>query len=157
MPNWCNNNVIFKHNNPEMIQKLVDAANHEQLFNAFVPRPDEEDTNWYDWNVSNWGTKWEANIYEEAFVEADRSDTVVLGFDTAWAPPIPFYEKMEELGFEVDAYYYESGMGFCGNFQDGYDEYIEIEGDSKWVKEFVPSYIDEVFDISGNMEEWEDE
>lgn len=157
MPNWCQNHVRFSHNDPEMIAKLVNAANDEKLFNTFVPRPEEKEEEWYNWNIQNWGTKWEVEIYEEAFAEAERPDTVVLGFDSAWAPPIGFYEKMEELGFDIEAYYYEPGMQFCGRYADGFDEYVEIEGDSKWVKEFVPEYIDEVFDISGAMADWEEQ
>ena len=157
MPNWCQNLVTFTHNDPEMITKLVNGANDEQLFNTFVPRPTEKEDDWYHWNTENWGTKWDVAPYEEAFVEGEKSDTVVLGFDSAWAPPVKFYEKMEELGFYVEAYYFEPGMGFCGRYEDGFDEYVEIEGDSKWVKEFVPEYIDEVFDISGAMAEWEED
>lgn len=58
----------------------------------------------------------------------------------------------------VDACYYEPGMGFCGRWtSDSGDDYYNIEGDSDWVVENIPPYINEMFDISGNMEMWEDE
>jgi hypothetical protein len=61
------------------------------------------------------------------------------------------------LGFEVDAFYYEGGMGFCGRFKDGEDDYHDINGGSAWVRRNIPSEIDEAFAISDNMEEWENE
>jgi hypothetical protein len=37
-------------------------------------------------------------------------------FDTAWAPPVNAYEKLVEMGFGVEAMYYEGGMGYAGSF-----------------------------------------
>jgi hypothetical protein len=103
--------------------------------------------NWYDWNIANWGTKWDVDDKDFGDFEED-GNSVRLGFDTAWSPPIEFYEGMERLGFEVVAYYYESGVGFCGKYEDGYENTIDIEGDSNWVEVNVPREIDEMFAIS---------
>ncbi len=35
--------------------------------------------------------------------------------------PITLYEYLVENGWEVEAYYYEEGMQFCGQFVDGED------------------------------------
>lgn len=155
MPNWCNNHAVVYHNNPEMLSKLVNSCNNETLFNTFVPRPETEDDNWYNWNIRNWGTKWEASHWDETFVNTEGK--VVLGFNTAWAPPIEFYNSLVEQGFEVKAYYFEPGMNFCGQYEDGSDEYVEIEGGSEWVKEFVPEEVNEVFGISDMFEDMEEE
>jgi hypothetical protein len=46
-------------------------------------------------------------------------------FDSAWAPPIGLYKKLDELGYKVHASYFEPGMCFCGVWTDGYDNCIE--------------------------------
>jgi hypothetical protein len=109
--------------------------------------------NWYDFCVAEWKTKWEAKVDRH---EID-GDSITVYFDTAWSPPIEFYEKMEASGFEVCAYYYEGGCGFCGQYEDGYDNTINIDGDSDWVVANVPRDIDDMFAISVNMSEWESE
>jgi hypothetical protein len=63
---------------------------------------------------------------------------------------------MEGLGFGVLAFYHEPGMAFCGRYQEG-DDYHDIEGNSTWVKENIPSDIDEAMGIAEGMEDWEDE
>lgn len=176
MPNWCSNSVTFKHNDAKQIERLVNGYKNNKLFSEFFPTPAELVDNtapnnkgdellekygsrdWYEWNVNNWGTKWDigSDSYEDDFYnEGDNS--VTISFESAWSPPLAFYENMVELGFEITAYYYESGMAFCGKFEDGEDEYFEIEGNSEWVKENIPNDIDEAFNISENMEAWEEE
>ena len=87
MPNWCNNSVVLKHNDPAMIERARKAFNGEGLLQEFIPVPQElRDTvsgsmgedkreaheaqqkanvekygyaNWYDFCVNEWGTKWE--------------------------------------------------------------------------------------------------
>jgi len=61
------------------------------------------------------------------------------------------------MGFEVYALYYESGIGFCGCFDQGIDDCYSIDGNSKWVVDCIPDYIDEAFCISESMAEWEDD
>ena len=46
-----------------------------------MPRPAEEDDNWYDWNCENWGTKWNAKFVE---LHDDNDDFIVYQFETAW-------------------------------------------------------------------------
>lgn len=185
MPNWCFNKVTFIHSDLAEIKRVVEAYSRDALFSEFVPCPQDlvdtvagsfDDTeeqaaleakqvsnrdkygyaNWYDWCVANWGTKWDINSNDDQDVPYSE-DRVELYFDTAWSPPIPFYEKMEELGFTVDGYYYEPGMGYCGRYNDGDDDYYEIEGDAKWVLENIPGDINDTFSISDNMEGMEDD
>jgi hypothetical protein len=62
---------------------------------------------WYDWCVSNWGTKW--NSYDSS-VQED-----CVSFNTAWAPPIPvIIELAEKTGKTWTLLYSEPGMDFCG-------------------------------------------
>ena len=156
MPNWCSNHAKFSHNDPNEIRKLVDAFNADALFKTFVPYPNGE---WdYHWCVENWGTKWDCSC--EGFdpeAVTDVTTDVELDFDTAWGPPIAFYFKMEDMGWKIDAMYYESGMQFCGTFSDQENEHIDIEGDSAWVRENVPAEVDNLFGISDSMADWEEE
>ena len=48
---------------------------------------------WYEWNINNWGTKWNACGYDD---EYDYSHEEQLTFDTAWSPPHPILEKLSE-------------------------------------------------------------
>lgn len=183
MPNWCNNDLNLYHDDAEMISRAEKALKEERFFTEFLPCPKELSstvsgcveegyarelhdfqkelnlkyfghTDWYSWNVNKWGTKWE--VCEPCVVRV--SDKVLsCSFDTAWSPPVAFYEKMAELGFIVQAYYYEPGMAFCGSWDEGEDYFYEIEGNSDWVKENIPHEIDQAFCISQGMAEWEEQ
>src|SRR6056300_693710 len=81
---------------------------------------------WYSWRVNNWGTKWDVGG-ETEFVDRPDQTTVVLSFDSAWSPPVGFYEFVKDQGFDVRASYFEPGIGFCGDWIDGMDNYYEGE------------------------------
>lgn len=183
MPNWCNNTVTFSHEDPEMIRRVVDGFKGKGMFTQFVPMPvelvetespaptrTEEDRernrrllaqhgyhNWYDWAQANWGTKWDVTQkYNGDPVVTDDGLSVSISFDSAWNPPLAFYDKMEGLGFGVLAFYHEPGMAFCGRYQEG-DECYTIQGNSDWVEQNIPSDINEAMGIAEAMEQWEDD
>jgi len=182
MPNWCSNTAVFKHEDANQVTKLIAAFEDGCLFNAFVPCPTElheitpvgEDymvrddartaaniekhgyASWYEWCVEHWGTKWDVDGDSGCAEETDPN-TVSISFDSAWSPPIAFYNAMCDLGWEITAYYFEPGMNFCGIFDNGDDDYIEIEGDGSWVEENVPKELNEMFGISDMMLDWEQE
>ncbi len=52
-------------------------------------------TDWYDWSIKNWGTKWNAYGYKE-FPSYQDGDSEIR-FLTAWAAPHPILEKLSEL------------------------------------------------------------
>jgi hypothetical protein len=114
---------------------------------------------WYDWKVDNWGTKWDVSQQHPSHVDMSPcGKTVTLSFDTAWSPPINFYEHMiQEHGFRIKAYYFEPGVGFCGRWHNGDDDFYDIVGDSSWVVDHVPNDIDEAFAISEHMSDYEAE
>lgn len=112
--------------------------------------------NWYDWQVANWGTKWD--ICEASCTAADDGYAATLSFDTAWSPPIAAYEKLMELGFTIKAFYYEPGMCYAGVWEDGNDNFYEYGGmNSDAVAAEFPKELDEMFCISESMSEWEEE
>lgn len=136
-------------------KKELDAV-REQLNKKYFGYKD-----WYDFSVANWGTKWDIGrdgSYSPTLLIKDIKDkAVTFSFDSAWCPPIGAYEKLCAMGFSITAYYYEGGCCFCGIWEDGMDEYYDIQGKSDWVKDNIPRAIDEAFAISENMAEWEQE
>lgn len=111
--------------------------------------------NWYDWAEDNWGTKWDVTWVDngEPAVSEDGL-SVQFSFMSAWTPPVAFYERMEEMGFEVDAFYYEPGVNFCGRYTRGVDDHYELRGSADEVEKQIPAEIDEMFAIVENMAEW---
>ena len=184
MPNWCNNSVVLKHEDPAMIERARKAFNGEGLLQEFIPVPQElRDTvsgsmgedkreaheaqqkanvekygyaNWYDFCVNEWGTKWE--IGADGNPAQDIPGGLMLGFDSAWSPPIAAYEKLLEMGFEIEAMYYESGMAYAGVWDNGHDDYYEYGGmSSEQIAKELPAELDEAFCISESVAEWEEE
>lgn len=127
MPNWCSNWVSITTDNPENIKKIEAAVKDEKLFEAFAPIGDWD----YGNAVETWGTKWDIS---NADVQHTSDKSIEIYFDTAWGPPIEFYNKLTEQGFNIDATYHESGMQFAGHYtsEDG-DECYEYDfSDENW-------------------------
>lgn len=85
--------------------------------------------NWYDWDLHNWGTKWNAN---ETVVDSD-----VIEFQTAWSAPSPIYLKLsKELPDEViEVNYADEDIGSnCGvlRYKDGEVEKVDIDNPTKF-------------------------
>ncbi len=173
MPNWCNNNIELAHEDPAMIERAAAAFRDGTLLNEFIPLPKElEDTtaparesnealvakygasDWYTWCIQNWGTKWDISPYA-----CDVENGQLVGsFDSPWGPPTAAYEKLEEMGFSVRAYYSEPGMGFAGVYEDGFDDYYEFSGMSAdEVEDMLPEALNEMYGITESMREWEEE
>ena len=81
MPNWCQNVAYIKHDNKAEIDKIIaelDKKDDAEFFNSLVPNPSGK---WeYDWSVENWGTKWDASIYDYSFEKEENR--LRLNFDT---------------------------------------------------------------------------
>ena len=70
--------------------------------------------NWYDWNIAAYGTKWDISVDEQEF---DKSDTEFqASFDTAWAPPIAFLERLQRRfpGIDISMTFEVEGSDSCG-------------------------------------------
>jgi hypothetical protein len=158
MPNWCDNNLVLKHDDPAMIDRAEKAFNERRLLEEFVPVPAElKDTtagflgegtyaqrllelreklneeffkhkNWWDFCVKEWGTKWDVGG-DDGFCQRTGTNELTLSFNSAWSPPVNAYEKMAELGFHIAAYYFEGGIGFCGSWDsENGDAEFSMEG-----------------------------
>jgi hypothetical protein len=180
MPNWCSNGLTLTHSDPAMIERVLKGR--DGLLQEFIPCPqDLIDTvsgfvgegqaaleaqqaaniekygyaTWYDHNVSQWGTKWDVSADH---IERVDANTVTLSFESAWAPPVEAYARLEELGFEVEAFYYEPGMAFVGKYADGDDDCYEYGGyTSSTVRDAIGEELDDYFGISESMADWESE
>ena len=153
MPNWNYNVVEVSHSDKEMMTKFKKGCK-DGLFTEFLPIPEDNKDQWYEWNINNWGTKWDVDGIDCVI----EDNTTKVAFDTAWSPPIAFYEHLVELGFTVKAYYYEPGMGFCGIYDELGDAYYEIGNlNSDEVEETIPKELDEMFGISEEKSAYEDE
>lgn len=184
MPNYCNNNLKLHHADPAMIERAAKAFQEHRLLEEFVPVPPElKETmagsygdgykrelheftqqlnrkyfghaNWYDFCVSEWGTKWDVGG-DDSYLSRDTPNEISMGFESAWSPPIYAYEKLQALGFQVTAYYWEPGMGFCGRFDSDGDYYLEGIGDAKDAAKRIPKDIDDEMHIVADLESWED-
>jgi hypothetical protein len=182
MPNWCNNTVEIRHEDPVMLERVRTAFNNGALLAEFIPVPEELQitagrtnnpdenqkivnaeesnrekygySNWYDFCVSEWGTKWD--VGGDGAVPHDIDGGIMISFDSAWSPPIAAYEKLTEMGFEIRAFYHESGMCFAGIWEDGFDDYYEFSDmNALEVADTLPEELDEMFCISEQMAEWE--
>ena len=133
MPNWCNNTLYIQADSKEDMQELKNLLDETLeiskdnncaigLLNAIVSMPKElentkkgsngDEYNWYDWRLSNWGTKWDVECFETIMEE----DYMVFQFDSAWAPPVPWLEIVAKLfpKLKFTLKYDEPGMGFTG-------------------------------------------
>jgi hypothetical protein len=74
---------------------------------------------WYDWNITNWGTKWDAC---DTYVGRDEDLSASISFQTAWGIPEPtlraMAEQHPELTFDIWAEE-EQGWGAEYHAQDG--------------------------------------
>lgn len=158
MPNWCNNTMTISHNDPAMIARARAAWMKQSFLQEFLPCPQElidtiegfvgEDKQaelkakqaanikkygyptWYRFALGEWGTKWDIGYHSDyennPYDETPNSFTAY--FDSAWSPPVDAYYKLEEMGFKIEASYYEGGCDFIGEFIDGEDCTYKTEG-----------------------------
>jgi hypothetical protein len=133
MPNWCSNTIEIE-GTKEQINKFVsflDEQGGKEWFTFFKPTPPElKEEGWYEWNIENWGTKWNCDAQDWVKVENPNEDesSVTFWFDSAWSPPTALYEFIESIStMNIKASYNEGGMGFVGEFVDGVDECFNYE------------------------------
>lgn len=153
MPNWTLNRLVLTLPYPkrwesfemrqtrwEIFRNLkykfenlnIDDQNEyfTEFFNIIKPRPKEQEENWHDWNICNWGTKWEPKFYD---IEIENN-TMTFKFETAWSFPHSIYLYLERLNFEIHyshASFENCDYGWGGNEwdEDHYYEIIELDYD----------------------------
>ncbi len=152
MPNWCMNTLYLTHSDPEQIERAEEALGRRGFMNEFLPTPPDVDS--YTWHIEKWGTKWDV----EASTLEHILDGIRVTYESAWAPPIMFYQHLLELDFEVRALYFEPGVKFCGIFEDGEDTFYSLSDlNSEQVKDLITSELESEFGILGYFSESEEE
>lgn len=134
-----------------------DLMKDKYSFSNFIPDSKETFLNgWCDWNIDNWGTKWdisveippeEIEVWAKEKTDEDKIDSIFYYFNTAWSPVVPVIEEMAkqypDLTFVYK--YQEDGCEFAGvmEFTDGELQCEDIFDDTEEYKEFILR----VFDI----------
>jgi hypothetical protein len=150
----------------DTVREKVDEIPTPLSFNKIIPIPKEEESNWYEWNKKNWGSKWNAygqpkedeiEILEQRnnardFIARDKNNDGKLviiryPFQTAWSTVSNVVEKLSEMFPEVKIKYafLDEGYNFGGYeyFHNGslvkvkeYDSDKEL----KKVEKYVTTY-----------------
>jgi hypothetical protein len=93
---------------------------------------------WYDWNVRNWGCKWDASVLTDEGPEGKTWDIMI---DTPWSPPVEALESLAEQhpNISVKALCVEEqGWGSVYESLDG----LLIESDTWEIPEGHKEYLD---------------
>jgi len=133
MPNHCDQQVTIK--GPRALISQIEENLEEGRFCDLISpmpfemwiAPDQGGLGaWYEWRNENWGTKWDVCSVEVEIADSslNRPDRRTLEFRcwTAWAPPIPIWDRLVDLGCKVEADYQDEGGMFEGTYRDGLDE-----------------------------------
>ena len=161
MPNWCSNTIEIEGTKEQInaFVSFLDEQNGKEWFTFFKPTPPElKEEGWYEWNIENWGTKWNCDAQDWVKVENPNADesSVTFWFDSAWSPPTALYEFIEATStLNIKASYNEGGMGFVGEFVDGVDECFNYE--SLEDLENIPEHLVDEWNLAEQMEMNEEE
>jgi hypothetical protein len=133
-------------NKPDVINEIANRARGENFFGSFFPIP--EDATGILPGTKVWGTKWDIS-YIDISINYRDDNFIELQFDTAWSPPITFYEKfIDKYGGEIHATFCEPGCDFIGKFgPEGIQEWSLTDSN-------VPEILKETYEwIYESMEE----
>ena len=126
--------------------------------------------NWYDWRCENWSTKWDVNEFygvdRQHLNDSLDESTISFGFSSAWSPPINAYQTFimnmseKNLDVSIKAYYYEGGCDFMGCWDNGDDDCYapsELKSTDDWWNDGIGAELDDMFNITESMAEYEAE
>ena len=93
--------LTFKEYTPECISFQNVIPIPEEIRDEYYSTCDSEgmksENNWYNWNVNNWGCKWDASETNKWFEVENGIATLSIDFDTPWSPPQPIMNKLVEI------------------------------------------------------------
>lgn len=145
MPNHCDQ-TVYLHGASKVVYELYqylspELCNDPRFCSVISPMPlqvlldpttkrkhgqhDLEIQSAHEWRNENWNTKWdvcEVEIEDKIEFSEDK-DTAWFTFRcwTAWAPPVPVWDKLFAMGIEVQAEYVDEGGWFEGEYALGQD------------------------------------
>jgi hypothetical protein len=104
--------------------------------NALLGNREFAYTDWYNWRLGNWGTKWDLDfdttqISKIVPTTDGKQFKFEIGYSTAWSPALTFWQTLsEQYPIRVKNLYAEEGVGFLGRafIQNGEvdDECVDI-------------------------------
>ena len=157
MPNWCANTFEVTGDSQRMqsFYEFLEERGGKDWFDFFVEPAKEDDENWYNHNLENYGCKWncEAGSWSIQDLDDDRSK-IELHFESPWGPPTKLYETLaEDESLEIYAEYNEEGMGFVGRHSDGFDESYEFDYENVDLLDDIPEDILDYWNLRERIEE----
>lgn len=129
MPNWCSNELVIEGKPKELskVMKQLEVTKSEAVepsdvtsfsCNNVIPRPAKEGTNWYEWNTTNWGSKWDTS---EVCADTSQWENGIIRytFQTAWSPVSQVIDELAKQHKKVTITYnyYEGGSDFWGEVE----------------------------------------
>lgn len=161
MPNHVTNYVKL-HGEESGILRLMQTVKSDEFglgtidFNKIIPMPDDiycgdlgpkerdlyGEKNWYDWRISNWGTKWNAYGYSE---DHQYNNDRKINFLTAWAAPHPVIEKLSEMFpyIKIEHEWADEDIGMnCGR-------YVYYDGER--IEEYYPESQKECLEFAARV------
>lgn len=184
MPNWTTNKITLKHEDKSQIDLIANInLNETGVLQTLIPCPEELNNpelttwghgeeeaqrevlrqemvkkygykSWYDWNIAHWGTKWDLC---DTMINRVNDNTVEIHCQTAWSPPDVAFSTLVGMGYDVRALYVGEGYEYAGIWDNGDDEYYQNFGNSQNARATLPQELDDCFDISDSMAEYERE
>ena len=129
--------------NPYSMKKSAILEAYNCYIRGFFNLQRYGERDWYEWSITNWGTKWNAS---DGFVNADGS----IEFQTAWSMPEPIFREIskhtplrvvyadEDMGNNcgMEDYFYQDGESHMERIMD---ESMELACDT-WGYSCVPAY-----------------
>lgn len=185
MPNWCVNKLTLKHDSPEQLERAALAFSQHRLLSEFKPGPmdlkaaDEKRNafanaevksdnlakygveSWNDWAKANWGVTSDVGSDACVFIQSDYDFSIGkldFLFESAWQPPIAAMKHLEADGFNIELFYHEPSMGFCGKYttETGNSQFDYGNLTAQETKDLLPVEIDELFDITRGLFKYEE-
>jgi len=118
-PNWVNFVADGTWTQEEYDQRAAEAIASAQVYKDNIENYGYKD--WYDWAISNWGTKWGDHelIVSEMYLNDEYTSTLGLEYETAWGPALDALNHISTMFPKLIFYtfYREEGMGFAGYYK----------------------------------------
>jgi len=102
-----------------VIERIIRGHNNGGIFAEFIPIP-HDIPNRGEWAKENWGTESDVETHElcNDELETDSPNEIRIRFDTAWSPPLRFYDHLVDIGCEVEAIYRDDSMELYGDYHN---------------------------------------
>lgn len=153
MPNWtycelrCNDatdeNGFWEMLKPFIAGRNADGEERELTYNVCCPCPQyiyhgdlgfaEEakygkSNCWYDWNIANWGVKWDA-------CRVEASDGLIT-FDAPWGAPAIWFEELCRVTIAAGI----TGLELTCEYEDGGKSVFTQQDDGSMTEDYDPDY-----------------